>query len=116
MRQRFLAVLTAAAITLTLAAPAHAADTTPPTAPGTGTAAVNNWSLAWAFANGQQILNLWQGSFVQTGGNVTVTNLSYNATIPAGGGSQAFGFLGTSSAVNTNPNAFTLNGRPCQAV
>lgn len=80
----------------------------------TGATAVNGWSLAWLFANGQQISNLWNGGYTQVGGNVTVTNLPYNAIIPAGGGSQTFGFLGTSGAVNNVPNGFTLNGRSCQ--
>jgi len=79
----------------------------------TGTTAITGWSLSWLFANGQRIADLWNGGFVQNGGDVTVTNMPYNATISPGGGSQVFGFLGTSSAVNNSPNAFTLNGRGC---
>ena len=79
----------------------------------TGTTAINNWSLAWLFANDQRITNLWNGGFTQDGGNVTVTNMPYNATVSAGGGSQAFGFIGTWSGVNNSPSTFTLNGRTC---
>jgi len=79
----------------------------------TGTTAINNWSLAWLFANGQRITNLWNGGFTQDGGNVTVTNMPYNATVSAGGGSQAFGFIDTWSGVNNSPSTFTLNGRTC---
>jgi chitodextrinase len=80
----------------------------------TGATPVTGWSLAWLFANGQQIGNLWNGAPSQSGGNVTVTNLPHNATLSAGGGSQSFGFLGTSGAVNNDPSGFTLNGQGCQ--
>lgn len=69
---------------------------------------LTGWSLSWQFPNGQQVTNLWNGNWRQTGGDVTVTNMPYNATSPA------FGFYGTWTAVNNSPNAFTLNGRSCQ--
>lgn len=81
----------------------------------TGDTPINGWSLSWLFANGQRITNLWGGIFTQNGGNVTVTNMPYNATIPAGGGAQSFGFIGTWAGVNNVPSPFTLNGRICVA-
>ncbi len=80
----------------------------------TSPAAIVGWTLGWSFANGQTITNLWSGTPTQTGSAVTVTNMPYNATIGAGGGSQSFGFLANSSGTNTNPTSFTLNNRVCQ--
>ncbi len=78
----------------------------------TGTTTVNGWTLAWTFANGQTITQLWNGSYTQSGGNVSVTNLSYNSTI-ATGGNQNFGFNAAWSGSNTNPTSFKLNGVTC---
>src|SRR5205814_4382633 len=46
-------------------------------------AAVNGWSLNWAFANGQVISQLWNGVVSQSGANVAVANADYNRVIPA---------------------------------
>jgi cellulase/cellobiase CelA1 len=45
---------------------------------------LNTWTLAWSFAPGQAITQLWNGSYTQSGTNITVTNASYNGTIPTG--------------------------------
>lgn len=80
----------------------------------TGTTAINGWNLQFSFANGQTITQLWNGSFTQTGSAVTVTNLSYNGSIPAGASaSSAPGFNGTWNGSNAVPTAFTLNGQAC---
>src|SRR5262245_48833929 len=43
-------------------------------------AAINGWTLDWTFpSTAQRITQLWNGSVTQTGDNVTVRNLSYNA-------------------------------------
>ncbi|HVU67095.1 MAG TPA: cellulose binding domain-containing protein [Ktedonobacteraceae bacterium] len=81
----------------------------------TGTTSVNGWTLAWTFANGQTITQLWNGSYVQSAGNVSVTNLSYNGTISPGG-NQNFGFNAAWNGSNTNPSSFTLNGVTCATV
>src|SRR5690348_4653286 len=44
--------------------------------------AVNGWQLTWSFGAGQTITQLWNGSFTQSGANVTVTNATWNASIP----------------------------------
>ena len=75
---------------------------------------INGWTLAFAFSGNQQITNLWNGSFTQTGTAVRVANLGYNATIPTGG-TQSLGFQGTWSGTNANPAAFSLNGTTCAA-
>jgi xyloglucan-specific exo-beta-1,4-glucanase len=79
----------------------------------TGTTPVNGWTLAWSYANGQAVYNLWNGAWTQSGANVAVTNLGYNATIAAGG-TQGFGFQATwNNTANAKPASFTLNGTTC---
>lgn len=77
-------------------------------------AALSNWSLTWAFANGQTVSQLWNGIDTQSGANVAVINEPYNAAIPAGGSLTGIGFNGTwNSVTNAIPTAFSLNGTPC---
>ena len=78
-----------------------------------GSAAINGWTLAWSFAGNQQITNMWNGDYTQSGTAVTVKNLSYNNTIPAKG-SVSLGFNLSYSGANAKPTAFTLNGTACQ--
>src|SRR5581483_10432609 len=80
----------------------------------TGTTAINGWSLQFSFANGQTITQLWNGNFTQSGAMVTVTNLPYNGSIPAGATlSSPPGFNANWSGSNTVPTSFTLNGAAC---
>ena len=79
----------------------------------TSTTAINGWTLTWSYANGQTISQLWNGSETQSGPTVTVTNLNYDANIPAGGSLTTVGFLGTWSGTNSVPTSFSLNGTPC---
>jgi hypothetical protein len=80
----------------------------------TGTTAWSSWTLAWSFANGQTITQLWNGSETQSGANVTVTNLSYNGSIPAGGSYIGMGFNGTwNDSTNAIPTIFSVNGTIC---
>ncbi len=73
---------------------------------------INNWSLSWTFAAGQTIQQLWNGSYTQSGGDVTVTNASYNASIDTGA-STSFGFNGAWNGSNPVPATFTLDGTVC---
>ncbi len=83
----------------------------------TGSAAINGWSLQFSFPNGQTITQLWNGSYTQSGSNVTITNASYNASIPPGQSlSSEPGFNGTWNGANNAPAAFTLNGVACRVV
>lgn len=84
----------------------------------TGSTALSSWTLTWSFANGQTIPSgdLWNGNLTQTGANVTVTNLSYNGSIAAGGSYTGIGFNGTWNGVtNAVPTNFSLNGAACAA-
>ena len=81
----------------------------------TGSATINGWTLAWTFANGQTITQIWNASDTQSGGSVRATNLSYDATI-APGANTSFGFNGAWNGSNTAPTSFTLNGATCSNV
>ncbi|HZP53951.1 endo-1,4-beta-xylanase [Actinocrinis sp.] len=75
-------------------------------------APVSSWKLSWSFTGGQTITQLWNGTYTQSGGNVTVSNVSYNGSIGTGG-STAFGFNGSWNGSNPVPTGFTLNGSAC---
>ncbi len=80
----------------------------------TGTTVISSWTLTWSFANGQTITQLWNGSETQSGANVTVSNLSYDGSIPAGGTLTGMGFNGSwNKATNSVPTSFALNGVTC---
>lgn len=78
----------------------------------TSSTTINGWTLAWTFANGQTITQIWNASDTQSGGNVRATNLSYDAMI-APGASVSFGFNGSWSGSNAAPTSFALNGATC---
>jgi poly(hydroxyalkanoate) depolymerase family esterase len=79
----------------------------------TSSASVNGWSLAFTLPSGQAITSGWNATYSPSSGQVTATNLGYNATIPAGG-STSIGFQGTQAGSSAAaPAAFTLNGGTC---
>jgi endoglucanase len=73
---------------------------------------VSSWTLAWTFGGNQQVTQLWNGNYTQTGENVSVTNESYNGSL-ATNGNTTFGFNGSYSGTNAIPTTFTLNGVVC---
>ncbi|MEV7027836.1 cellulase family glycosylhydrolase [Kitasatospora sp. NPDC093558] len=78
----------------------------------TGTTPINGWTLGYAYTGNQTLQNGWNGTWTQTGQNVTVTNPGYAPTINPGAAyttSANFSY----SATNTAPTAFTVNGTPC---
>nr|WP_165286348.1 cellulase family glycosylhydrolase [Streptomyces sp. SID10362] len=78
----------------------------------TGSEAVGPWTLAFAFADGQSITNMWGGTATQDAGAVSVAPASYTSTIPAGG-TVTLGFTARKGDTNTAPAAFTLDGASC---
>jgi len=80
----------------------------------TGTAAIAGWTLTWSFPNHQQITGLWNGSYAQSGESVTVTNLSYNGSLPAGASYNGLGFTANYSGTNAAPASFSINGVTCK--
>ncbi|MFI9638674.1 arabinofuranosidase catalytic domain-containing protein [Micromonospora sp. NPDC051925] len=73
---------------------------------------VSSWQLTWSFGASQTITQLWNGSYTQSGAQVTVTNVSYNGSIPTGG-NTSFGFNGSWAGSNPVPTSFALNGTTC---
>jgi N-acetylneuraminic acid mutarotase len=81
----------------------------------TGVKAITNWTLTWTFANGQKITQLWDGNVTQSGANVTVTNMSFNGSIPAGTSYTGVGFNGSwNNSTNAVPASFAVNGTACK--
>jgi len=77
----------------------------------TGTTAINNWTLGWTFPGNQQVSQLWGGNVTSQGEAITVTSLSWDASIPAGGTMNSVGFTATGTAAV--PTAILLNGVAC---
>src|SRR3954463_16108309 len=73
---------------------------------------INGWSLAWTFASGQKVTQVWNATVTSSGSQVTATNVGYNAAI-ATNATVSFGFLGSWSGSNPAPTSFTLNGVAC---
>ncbi|GAB3933728.1 glycoside hydrolase family 48 protein [Kribbella albertanoniae] len=73
---------------------------------------IAGWTLTWTFPNGQQVTNLWNGSFTQSGAKVTVLPVDHNRNIGTGG-TATFGFQGTRGAANGKPTDFAVNGTSC---
>jgi len=69
----------------------------------TGTSAINGWTLTWTYGGNQQITQLWNGNETQAGQAVTVTNMSYNGSIAAGGTYSGMGFNASVTGTNAAP-------------
>ena len=78
----------------------------------TGSTALNGWTLAFSFANGQKVTQGWSADWAQSGSAVTAKNLSWNGAL-APGASADIGFNGSHSGTNNAPTSFTLNGATC---
>ncbi|MGW1028115.1 cellulase family glycosylhydrolase [Streptomyces sp. NPDC002577] len=78
----------------------------------TGSTTISGWKLTFAYADGQQISNMWGGTATQDGAAVSVAPASYTATIAAGS-SVTLGFTATKNTANTAPTTFALNGSTC---
>jgi endo-1,4-beta-xylanase len=78
----------------------------------TGSTALSSWSLGFTFPGDEKVTSNFNGGFSQSGEAVTLTNASYNGSIPAGG-SVTDGIQGTWTSSNAAPTSFTLNGATC---
>jgi cellulose 1,4-beta-cellobiosidase len=79
-----------------------------------GSTAITSWTLAWSFANGQTVSQLWNGIETQSGASVTVKNEPYNGSIAANATLSGIGFNGTwNGTTNAIPTAISLNGTAC---
>jgi len=73
---------------------------------------MTSWSLGYSYSGNQQLGNGWNGTWSQSGQNVTVTNANFNGSV-ATNGTVNFGAQFSYSGTNTNPTAFTVNGTTC---
>jgi len=78
-----------------------------------GTAAVTGWTLAFTLPQGTNVSSLWDGSYTDNGGQVTVKNDGWDATIQPGG-TETVGFVTSSSGPAGQPAGCTVNGVSCQ--
>ncbi|MFD3733935.1 glycoside hydrolase family 48 protein [Streptomyces sp. NPDC058632] len=74
--------------------------------------AIDGWTLTYAYAGNQRLVNGWNGSWSQSGSTVTVKNAGYNARIAAGG-AVTTGAQFSYSGSNTAPSSFAVNGTTC---
>ncbi len=68
----------------------------------TGTATRTTWTVTFTFANGQVISQLWNGTYTQSGANVTIRNATWNGML-APNGTVTVGFLASWSVTNAVP-------------
>jgi Cellulose binding domain/Fibronectin type III domain len=80
----------------------------------TGPMAVEGWTLTFTWPTGWQHMDSgWNGTWVQEGAAVKVTNTDFNAVLAAGGGAANVGYVASYSGPNVPPGVFTLNGTVC---
>jgi endoglucanase len=77
-----------------------------------GTSQSSGWTLTYSYTGNQTLQQGWNGVWAQSGRQVTVTNETWNATIPAGG-SVTPGANFSYSGTNTTPADFAVNGAAC---
>lgn len=77
-----------------------------------GTDPISGWALTYSYAGNQKLTNGWNGSWSQSGQQITVNNASYNGTIAAGAAVSTGGQF-TYSGTNAAPASFAVNGTPC---
>jgi endoglucanase len=75
---------------------------------------ITSWTLGYSYAGNQQLTDGWNGTWSQSGRNVTVTSASWNGSLATGGSTSA-GANFSDSGTNAVPATFTLNGRTCSS-
>ena len=78
-----------------------------------GTSAISNWTLTWAWPGNQTLTSASNATFSQTGVNATLTHTSGNGTIGAGSTLNGVTINAHYSGTNSNPTAFYVNGTLC---
>ncbi|QFZ19695.1 cellulase family glycosylhydrolase [Saccharothrix syringae] len=77
-----------------------------------GSTPANGWTLTYSYQGNQTLLQGWNGIWSQSGKQVTVTNLTWNARIPANG-SVGLGANFSYGGSNAAPTDFAVNGAAC---
>jgi cellulose 1,4-beta-cellobiosidase len=75
-------------------------------------AAVTSWTLTYSYAGNQTVQSGWNGTWTQSGANVSVASLSWNGSL-ASGAVVDMGANFNYSGTNTAPTSFSLNGVQC---
>src|SRR5580700_3514470 len=79
-----------------------------------GSAAISPWTLTFRFpVAGEAVQGGWNGTWSQTGQDVTVNAASWNSSIAANGGTASIGFNGTDTGQDPAPTVLSLNGTAC---
>ena len=73
---------------------------------------LTSWNLGYSYSGTQTLQSGWNGTWTQSGTNVTVTNASWNGSV-ATNGTVTIGANFNYSGTNTSPTTFTLNGVTC---
>jgi hypothetical protein len=80
----------------------------------TGGTPLDGWALRFVFPNGQVVTQLWNGVVAQVGGDVPVTNASWNGVLSPGQTLTGVGFIGSwNNVTNNRPSRFSLNTTQC---
>ena len=74
--------------------------------------ALTSWNLGYSYGGNQTLQSGWNGTWTQSGANVTVANASWNGSV-ATNGTVTIGANFNYSGTNTAPTTFTLNGATC---
>ena len=77
-----------------------------------GSAAVTGWTLTFRLPAGTTLSSLWDGSYTDNGGLVTVTDDSWDATVSPGA-TVTVGFVTKSAGTAGQPASCTINGVAC---
>ncbi|MER6290211.1 glycoside hydrolase family 48 protein, partial [Streptomyces sviceus] len=86
--------------------------TTDVTITNRGTDVIDGWTLTYAYAGNQKLMNGWNGTWSQSGQNISVKDAGYNGKIAAGA-SASTGAQFSYSGTNAAPTSFSVNGTPC---
>ncbi|HEX5203740.1 MAG TPA: cellulose binding domain-containing protein [Actinoplanes sp.] len=78
----------------------------------TATTEVSVWSLAVSLGGDQRVTSSWAAKWAQSGSTVTLTNETWNATIPPGA-DVTVGLVGTYAKSNAPATTAALNGTAC---
>ena len=73
---------------------------------------LTSWNLGYSYSGNQTLQSGWNGTWTQSGANVTVANASWNGSV-ATSGTVTIGANFNYSGTNTSPTTFTLNGVTC---
>ncbi|MFE7901587.1 glycoside hydrolase family 48 protein [Streptomyces sp. NPDC057424] len=77
-----------------------------------GADAIDGWTLTYAYSGNQKLGNGWNGTWSQSGQNITVKNAPHNARVAAGA-AVSTGAQFSYSGANTAPTSFSVNGTAC---